>query len=76
MNTIEDLLQLDVEETVYVVVKGAKKLNVRSKPHRFGDVLVTVKEGDELLLIKKGEAWSNVVTATGVEGFVSNKFIE
>jgi len=53
----------------------ASAVNVRSGPGMKNKVITTVKEGDELELLRQSGSWLNVRLTNGMEGWIYKKLV-
>ena len=74
---IEEVVEEPVVETLYGIIKGCSKLNIRKKPNTSADVVCIVNEGTEVKINTDGvDGWYGVCTANGIEGYCMSKFVE
>lgn len=73
----EEVVEEPVVETLYGIIKGCSKLNIRKKPNTSADVVCIVNEGTEVKINTDGvNGWYGVCTANGIEGYCMSKFVE
>lgn len=59
-----------------VNVSGGTTIFLRKGPGRSYDSCGTVSDGQKITVIKRGEIWSKVETASGKTGYIKNLYIE
>ena len=67
----------DTPASDIATVANCDRLNVRTQPNKEGKVLCILDKGDLLgAYTPINDEWLNVITSTGIEGFVMKEFIE
>ena len=63
------------QKKTYAVV-AATTLNVRSKPDTNAQILAKLRSGEKVEVLSKSQGWFQIVTPSGVKGWVSADFIK
>lgn len=77
VETVVDEHKVEEPKSVFGVVSGCSKLNIRKSPSPNGNVICAVDEKTELMIIleESTSEWYKVCNSAGLNGFCMKKYV-